>query len=74
MSDATITYRGRRVTPDWPTQIRRAQDVRTCFPLGREMERVPYGSERGEWDGFEHACHDCAVLVGEGMWVTQPPK
>ena len=65
MSDTNIIYRGRRVTPDWPNQIHRAQDVRSCFPVGRQMDRVPYGSERIDWGAEERACHDCAVIKGE---------
>ena len=62
-----VVYRGVSMVEGWPERIREAQTVRTCDVRGRELPRVPFGHEPGDYDwGAGHRpCRDCAVVAGE---------
>ncbi len=65
MTKKMVTYRGIQVVEGWPEKIEKAQLVTTCFPNGKEMQRVRYGSEEDNWGAGDRPCHDCAVVKGE---------
>jgi len=65
MTKKLVTYRGIQVTKGWPVKIKNAQLVTTCFPNGKEMLRVRYGSEQDDWGADDRPCHDCGVVKGE---------
>ena len=49
----------------WPEKIMAAQEVTHIEFEGREVSRVRYGKEKGDWDAANIPCHDCRVLNGE---------
>jgi hypothetical protein len=60
-----VAFRGIPVMAGWPEKIRQAQLLTSCYPNGREMERVRYGAEEEDWGAIDGACHDCGVIKGE---------
>lgn len=65
MSTNHIIFRGVSVIEGWPEKIQESQSITTCYPNGIEMERVRYGSEKGDWGTKKYLCHDCAAIKGE---------
>jgi hypothetical protein len=60
-----VTFRGIQVVAGWPEKIQQAQLLTTCFPDGKEMQRVRYGDEEDDWGADSKPCHDCGVIKGE---------
>lgn len=60
-----VEFRGVQVIQGWPRKIQEAQGLTSCHPNGKEMARVRYGDEEGDWGANDGACHDCAVIKGE---------
>ena len=65
MSQRFIEYRGVRMIEGWPARIEEAQQIRIYSSGGREIARIPYGSERDDWGAHKTPCHDCRVFNGE---------
>ena len=65
MSQHFVEYRGVRMVAGWPDRIEEAQRIRTYSSGGREILRIPYGSERDDWGAETKPCHDCRVFKGE---------
>ena len=65
MTDERIDFRGRRVLPDWPDQIRQAQLMTTTDVNGVMIPRVKFGDEEDDWGADNGPCHDCAAVKGE---------
>jgi len=59
-----IEYRGIEVASFWPAKIKQAQQYR-YYVVTRTVDRIPYGSEKHDWDAGNTACHDCGVVKGE---------
>lgn len=60
-----VEFRGVQVIEGWPAKLQEAQLITTCFPNGKEMQRVRYGAEKDDWGAKERECHDCAAIAGE---------
>jgi len=65
VDERRIEFRGRRVLPDWPEQIRQAQSTTTVDVKGVAIARVKYGDEEDDWGANERPCHDCVAVKGE---------
>ncbi|MCU0727612.1 MAG: hypothetical protein MUE73_17780 [Planctomycetes bacterium] len=65
MTEEMVSFRGMRVSADWPRRLRDAQLSTTCRRNGVEMGRVRYGDERHAWGAERRPCHDCAAARGE---------
>jgi hypothetical protein len=65
MAEDMVSFRGMRVTADWPARLREAQLETTCRADGVEMARVRYGDEQHDWRAGRRPCHDCAAVKGE---------
>ena len=44
MSQHFVEYRGVRMVAGWPDRIEKAQRIRTYSSGGRDIPRIPYGS------------------------------
>jgi hypothetical protein len=60
-----IVYRGRRVSVDWPEQVREAQAETTIALREEYFQRIRYGSEPEDWGAKVQPCGDCCVINGE---------
>jgi hypothetical protein len=59
-----VDFRGVKVASYWPRKIENAQGV-TRYWIKDWVERIPYGTERGDWSAETRLCHDCRVIKGE---------
>ena len=59
------SYNGTTMIAGWPEQIEAAQQITTVAIGGREVRRIRYGDEGGDWEADKRPCHDCGVLKGQ---------
>jgi hypothetical protein len=65
MADEFVIYKGDRMIKGWRERIAAAQRQTTYSISRRSVQRVRYGSEKGEWGANSHACGDCGVVKGQ---------
>ena len=59
------TLNGRKVIAGWTEKVKAAQKELTYKIGGKNLPRIPYGSEGGIWVGMPKVCPDCAVKKGQ---------
>ena len=60
-----IIYRGVSMIEGWPEKIMAAQKALCLKFEGRDIPRIRYGKEQGDWNATNIPCHDCGVLESE---------
>jgi hypothetical protein len=65
MGKRKVSFRGREVAAGWPERIRRAQEIKSSWRNGKQLDRVRCGEEKEDWGHATHPCGDCGVSAGE---------